>query len=63
MIQKLKSLLQFLSGVNLEFSRVTWPTRQELIGTTMVVLILVLFFSVYLGFIDFMFAKLAARVF
>ena len=63
MVQKFKSLLQFLSGVNLEFSRVVWPTKQELIGATVVVLILVLFFSVYLGFVDFMFAQLAARIF
>ncbi len=63
MVQKLKSLLQFLGGVNLEFSKVVWPTRQELIGATIVVLILVLFFSVYLGLVDYMFAQLAKRVF
>jgi preprotein translocase subunit SecE len=63
MVEKIKSIFQFLSGVNREFSRVTWPSRSELIGSTIVVLVLVVFFSLYLGFIDFVLAQLAARIF
>ncbi len=63
MVEKLKSLLEFLNGVNREFSRVVWPTKSELIGSTMVVLVLVVFFSLYLGFVDFILAQLAARIF
>lgn len=63
MVEKIKSLFEFLNGVNREFSRVVWPTRSELIGSTMVVLVLVVFFSLYLGFVDFILAQLAARIF
>lgn len=63
MVEKIKSVFQFLSGVNREFSKVVWPSRSELIGSTIVVLVLVTFFSVYLGFVDFLLAQLAARVF
>ncbi len=63
MVEKIKSVFQFLSGVNREFSKVVWPSRSELTGSTVVVLVLVLFFSLYLGIVDFVLAQLAARIF
>ncbi len=44
---------QFLSGVKSEFEKVTWPSRQEYVGGTIGVLIVVAFFAVVLGVIDF----------
>jgi preprotein translocase SecE subunit len=44
---------QFLSGVKSEFGKVTWPSRQEYVGGTIGVLIVVALFSVALGAIDF----------
>ncbi len=43
----------FLSGVKVEFGKVTWPSKQEYVGGTIGVLIVVAFFSVVLGVIDF----------
>ena len=63
MVEKIKGIFQFLSDVNREFSKVLWPSRSELIGSTVVVLVLVVFFSLYLGLVDFIFAQLAARIF
>ncbi len=63
MVEKIKSVFQFLSGVNREFSKVVWPSKAELTGSTVVVLVLVLFFSVYLGIVDYILAQLAARIF
>lgn len=63
MVEKFKSTIQFLSDVNREFSRVVWPSKSELIGATVVVLMLMVFFAIYLGLVDFMFARLAARIF
>jgi len=47
---------QFLREVKAELKRVTWPTKKEVIGTTIVVLIMVFFFTVYLYIWDVIFA-------
>lgn len=46
------STKQFLGEVGIELSKVIWPTRNEFIGSTIVVLFLVAVFAVYLGFLD-----------
>ena len=42
----------FLSEVRNELKRVTWPTRQEVYATTVVVILTSLFFGIYLWVID-----------
>lgn len=44
--------LQFLREVRVEFKKVTWPSRKQTVGSTAVVLILVLIISAFLGVID-----------
>ncbi len=43
---------QYLREVSYELRKVVWPSRKETIGTTSVVLMLVLLSSVYLGIVD-----------
>ncbi len=43
---------QFLREVRTEMSRVEWPKPEEFIGATIVTLLLVLFFTIYLGLVD-----------
>jgi preprotein translocase subunit SecE len=43
---------QFLREVRAELKRVTWPTRKETIGSTSVVIILVMIVAVFLGLVD-----------
>jgi preprotein translocase subunit SecE len=43
---------QFYLDVRSEMKKVSWPGRQEVISTTMVVIIAVLFFGAYLGIVD-----------
>jgi preprotein translocase subunit SecE len=43
---------EFLGQVKAELQKVTWPTRKETYGTTVVVIILVLMVAVYLWVID-----------
>ena len=43
---------QFLREVRAELKRVTWPTRKETIGSTSVVIILVVIVAVFLGLVD-----------
>jgi preprotein translocase subunit SecE len=54
-----KDVGQFLQEVRLELGRVVWPKFQEWTGATIVVLFLVFVFALYLGFVDFCFARLA----
>lgn len=63
MVEKFNDGMQFLRGVHREFTKVVWPTKSELIGSTTIVLLLVVFFAVYVGIVDFVFSGLAARIF
>ena len=44
---------QFLRDARTELKKVKWPTRKELIASTVIVLVLVLVLALYLGIIDF----------
>ncbi len=44
--------LQFLREVKVELKKVTWPTRKQTIGSTAVVIILVMIISFFLGIVD-----------
>jgi preprotein translocase subunit SecE len=44
--------LQFLREVKMELKKVVWPSRKQTIGSTVVVLILVMIISVFLGMVD-----------
>lgn len=59
----MKNLGQFLKEVRWELSKITWPSSREFIGATVIVLILIVAFSIYLGAIDFGFAWLAKYIF
>jgi preprotein translocase subunit SecE len=47
-VRKLQAVQQFYRDVKLEMKRVTWPTRQDVYGTTIVTIIVVFFFGFYL---------------
>ncbi len=49
---------QFLREVKVEFKKVAWPSRKEAMGTTFVVIVLVLIIALFLGLIDMALAKL-----
>ena len=42
----------FLTEVRGEMKRVTWPTRREVYATTVVVILVSVFFGLYLWFVD-----------
>ena len=48
-------LINFLKDVRVELSKVAWPTRQQTVQYTLVVLAMSLFLAVFLGGIDFIF--------
>jgi preprotein translocase subunit SecE len=44
--------LQFLRDVKVELKKVTWPSRKQTLSSTVVVIILVLIISLFLGLVD-----------
>ncbi len=55
-------LISFLNEVKVELKKVTWPGKDELIGSTIIVCILVLFFAVILGTLDAGFHSVVRRL-
>lgn len=47
----------FFSDVREELKKVTWPTRQETIRLTLVVVVISLIIAAYVGIIDILLAK------
>ncbi len=47
----------FLQEVKTEFKKVSWPTKNELIGSTIVVVFSVALLSLFIGICDFIFAR------
>ena len=45
--------IQFLREVRVELRKVTWPSRKQTIGSTVVVIVIVLVISAFLGVVDF----------
>jgi len=56
-------LKTFLREVVVETKKVTWPTKQEVINTTTVVIIASFIFGIYLYVCDLAFYKLVNTVF
>ena len=48
---------QFFREVSSEMKKVTWPSRPEVVGTTAVVLVAVIFFGLYLWLCDVVFYR------
>ena len=48
---------QFLSEVTLELKKVSWSTRNELMGSTLAVIILVIILAIFIGACDIVLSK------
>jgi preprotein translocase subunit SecE len=48
----LTTVVQFLREVKIELKKVVWPSRKQTIGSTAVVIVLVLLISFFLGMVD-----------
>lgn len=49
---RLQKGMQFLREVKIELKKVAWPSRKQTIGSTVVVIILVMIISMFLGVAD-----------
>ena len=60
---RVKGLGRFFKEVNGEFLKIIWPSRREFIGAVIVAIIIICFFSIYLGAVDFSLSWLMKRMF
>jgi len=58
----LKRMKAYLRDVRGEMKKVTWPSKNDLIKTTVAVIIISLFFGIYLFGVDFVFARIFQRI-
>ena len=52
-----KGIVKFAGEVKVEMSKVTWSSKQELIYSTIIVLSVMAFLSVFIGIVDFIFSQ------
>jgi preprotein translocase subunit SecE len=55
--------VQFLREVKTELKKVTWPTRKQTLGSTGVVIVLVMIVSMFLGLVDMGLAGIVRLIF
>jgi preprotein translocase subunit SecE len=58
-----KRFRTFLTEVVVETKKVTWPTKQEVINTTTVVVVASFIFGIYLYLCDLVFVFLTRKIF
>jgi preprotein translocase subunit SecE len=59
----MREVVQFLSQVRVELEKVVWPSLNDWIGSTIVVLFLIALFSIYIFFVDNVLSQLARWIF
>jgi len=59
----MNDVTKFFNEVRIELLKVIWPSWDEFIGSTIIVLVVIAFFAVYLGVLDFGMSQLAEYTF
>ena len=55
-------LITYFKGVKAEWSKVSWPTRKQVLVETVIVLIVVAFFTLVVYFMDIIFKALLGLI-
>ena len=53
----MKKIVAFFGEVKTELGKVSWSTREEVFGSTMVVIVLTAFMALFIGVIDLLLSK------
>jgi len=61
-MQAVTRIREFVQDVLVEFRKVTWPTRQELINSTAVVIVVTVVLAFFLGGVDIVLTRLVERI-
>jgi preprotein translocase subunit SecE len=59
MIQK---FLQYFNGVQVEMKKVTWLSKEEMLGSTVIVGIFSVMIAIFLFFVDFGLSEFVSRI-
>jgi preprotein translocase subunit SecE len=62
-MKALSQITGFINEVKVELGKVSWSTREELIGSTSVVIILTAMLAVFIFFVDSALAKILSIIF
>ena len=62
LVEHPRRLRQFLHEVRVEMKQVTWPTRDDVVSTTWVVIVTVFFFGLFLAGVDLVVGSGVGRV-
>jgi len=57
-----KRMGAYLRDVRGEMKKVTWPSKNDLVKTTIAVIVISLFFGIYLFGVDFIFARIFRQI-
>ena len=60
MANALARLSTFMAGIREEMKQVSWPSREELVGSALVVFVGVALLAIYISACDFLLSKAAA---
>lgn len=63
MSSSIKNITEFLGQVKTELLKIEWPSFDEFIGSTIITLIIVVFFALFIGGVDRVLAFLAKQIF
>lgn len=58
----MEKIKKFLLNVKTEMTKVSWPTREELLNSTSVVIISVIILAVFIGLIDLLFTFVVGSI-
>jgi preprotein translocase subunit SecE len=58
-----KKVVNFFQEVKVEITKVSWPTRKELYGSTVVVLVSCAIMAVFIGGVDFALSRILNLLF
>ena len=58
----MKAVVNFFGEVRMELTKVTWPTRDEVIKLTITVFIIATVLGVYVGGLDYLFTTLLTKI-
>jgi len=61
-VKRYRRFISFLREVRAELKKVTWPSKNEVYSTSIVVVLATIFFGFYLFFMDVIFSWLITKV-
>ena len=62
MTEKGRIFVEFMKAANIERQKVVWPTRNETVQTTLVVLVVVIIIGIFISLLDWGFGQLISAV-